>query len=161
LLRLPVIRRLFTNARIILAVRHPFDVLLSCFMQHFRAPDFALLCVDLPTLGDAYRRSFDFWYQQAELLRPAVHEIRYETLVENFDAEIRALTRFLGVEWSDAMLTPAQHAQAKGFISTPSYSQVIRPVNKKSVARWRHYARHLEPVGATVAPYLARWDYGR
>lgn len=161
LLRLPVIQRLFPNARIVLAIRHPFDVLLSCFMQHFRAPDFALLCVDLPTLADAYRRSFDFWYQQVELLRPAVREIRYETLVDNFDAEVRSLSEFLGLEWNDAMLTPAQHAQAKGFISTPSYSQVIRPVNKTSVARWRHYERHLQPIAAIVQPYLERWHYGR
>jgi hypothetical protein len=130
-------------------------------MQHFRAPDFALLCVDLPTLADAYRRSFDFWYQQVELLRPAVREIRYETLVDNFDAEVRSLSEFLGLEWNDAMLTPAQHAQAKGFISTPSYSQVIRPVNKTSVARWRHYERHLQPIAAIVQPYLERWHYGR
>ena len=37
-------------------MRHPFDVLLSCYMQHFRAPDFALLCSDLPTLAGGYRR---------------------------------------------------------------------------------------------------------
>jgi hypothetical protein len=37
ILRLPAIARLFPNARILLAIRHPYDVLLSCFMQHFRA----------------------------------------------------------------------------------------------------------------------------
>ena len=45
--RLPVIRRLFPNAKVIFAIRHPCDVILSCFMQHFRAPDFALLCKDI------------------------------------------------------------------------------------------------------------------
>ncbi len=159
LLRLPVIQRVFPNARIVLAIRHPYDVLLSCFMQHFRAPDFALLCVDLPTLADAYRRSFDFWYRQAELLRPTVREIRYETLVENFAGEVRALSEFLELPWHDAMLAPAEHAQAKGFISTPSYSQVIQPVNKKSVARWRRYAPHFESVAPIIQPYLDRWRY--
>ncbi len=47
LMRLPTIRRVFPNARIVLAIRHPRDVMLSCYLQHFRAPDFALLCSDI------------------------------------------------------------------------------------------------------------------
>jgi hypothetical protein len=56
ILRLPVIRRLFPAAPILLAIRHPCDVLLSCFMQHFGDADFALLCRDLPNLAGGYRR---------------------------------------------------------------------------------------------------------
>ena len=51
ILRLPVIRRVFPHARILLAVRHPCDVLLSCYMQQFRAPDFALLCRSIESLA--------------------------------------------------------------------------------------------------------------
>ena len=42
ILRLAVIRRLFPAAPIVLAIRHPCDVLLSCYMQHFGDADFAL-----------------------------------------------------------------------------------------------------------------------
>ncbi len=56
--RLPVIKRLFPNAKVILAIRHPCDVILSCFMQHFRAPDFALLCQDIPTLAGCLSQDF-------------------------------------------------------------------------------------------------------
>ena len=48
---LPLIHLLFPEARIIIALRDPRDVILSCFMQHFRAPEFALMCRDLPTLA--------------------------------------------------------------------------------------------------------------
>jgi tetratricopeptide (TPR) repeat protein len=146
LMRLPVIRRVFPNARIILALRDPRDVLLSCYMQHFRAPDFALLCRSLETLAAGYRRAFDFWYEQARLLRPAVREVRYETFVADFERETRNLLEFLEVPWHDATLQPAQRARAKGYISTPSYSQVVEPVNARSVGRWKGYARYLEPV---------------
>jgi hypothetical protein len=159
LLRLPVIRRVFPNARIILAIRHPCDVLLSCFMQHFHAPDFALLCSDLRSLATGYRRSFDFWYTQVQLLRPAVREVRYETLVADFTAEVRALFEFIDVPWDDAVLAPGAHAQAKGYISTPSYSQVVQPEHQNSVDRWRSYEHHLRPVIDQVRPYLDRWDY--
>jgi tetratricopeptide (TPR) repeat protein len=159
MLRLPVIKRLFPNAPILLAIRHPCDVVLSCFMQHFRAPHFVLLCSDLQTLADGYRRSFDFWYQQSAMLSPTVLEIRYESFVADFERGVREMAEFLRLPWDDAMLAPAEHARAKGYISTPSYSQVVQPVNQKAVGRWRAYERHLRPVIPQLQTYLTRWDY--
>jgi tetratricopeptide (TPR) repeat protein len=159
LLRLPAIQRLFPNAPIILAIRHPCDVVLSCFMQHFRAPHFVMLCSDLQTLADGYRRSFDFWYEQAALLSPTVLEVRYEKFVADFECEVRGMADFLQLPWHEGMLAPAEHARAKGFISTPSYAQVVQPVNQKAVGRWRAYERHLAPIIPQLQTYLQRWDY--
>ena len=159
LLRLPAIRRLFPHSRILLAIRHPCDVLLSCYMQQFTAPEFALLCADLPTLAQGYRRAFDFWYREQAVLAAAVHEVRYETLVGNFAAEVRRIAAFLGLPWDDALLAPGAHARGKAFISTPSYAQVVQPVSTRAVGRWRAYARQFEPVLPMLAPYFERWGY--
>ena len=159
LLRLPAIRRLFPHSRIIVAVRHPFDVLVSCYMQHFRAPEFALLCNDLYTLANGYRRSFDFWYEQAAILDPPALEVRYESFVAGFESGIREIVEFLQLPWNDAVLAPADRAREKKYISTPSYSQVVQPVSSKSVGRWRNYKRHLAPLVPTVQSYLERWGY--
>lgn len=159
ILRLPVIRRLFPNAQIILAIRHPCDVLLSCFMQHFRAADFALLCGTLPKLAAGFRRTLDFWYDQALILRPCVWEVRYESLVADFAAQILELTEFLELPWNDTLLAPAEHARKKGFISTPSYAQVAQPVHRESVDKWRHYKPYLSQVLAPLRPYFERWAY--
>lgn len=159
MLRLPIIQRLFPNAPIILAVRHPCDVVLSCFMQHFRAPHFVMLCSDLQVLADGYRRSFDFWYEQAAMLSPNILEVRYESFVADFERGVREIAEFLRLPWHDSMLAPAEHARAKGYISTPSYSQVVQPVNQKAVGRWRAYERHLAPVIPRLLPYLQRWGY--
>ena len=154
-----MIRRLFPQAPILLAVRHPYDVLLSCFMQHFRTPDFALLCADLPTLALGYRRTFDFWYRQAALLAPRVLELRYESFTANFAVETRRVLEFLQLPWHDAVLRPEENAREKRFISTPSYSQVVEPVHRKAVDRWRAYAAYLAPLQPALAPYLERWGY--
>ncbi len=159
MLRLPVIRRLFPDARTILAIRHPCDTLLSCFLQHFRAPDLALMCRDLPTLASNYRAAFDFWYAQLPLLGAATLEVRYETLVADLDSEVRRLAEFLQLPWDAAMLAPAEHASSKGYISTPSYSQVIQPVNSKAVGRWKAYASEFADAVAPLAAYLQRWGY--
>jgi tetratricopeptide (TPR) repeat protein len=159
MLRLPLIRRLFPDARIILAIRHPCDTILSCFMQYFRAPDLALMCRDLPTLADNYKHAFDFWYAQWPILRPFSCEIQYETFVADFRAQVRNLSDFLQLPWDDAMLAPGEHARAKGFISTPSYSQVIEPISSRSVGHWKAYERHFNDVLPTLLPYLERWGY--
>lgn len=159
MLRLPAIRRLWPNAPLLLAIRHPCDVLLSCYMQHFRAPEFALLCADLRTLATGYRRAFDFWYRATELLQPRVREVRYETLVADFEAEVRGIASFLGLPWHDAMLAPGRRAADKGYISTPSYSQVVAPVNTGAVGRWRGYAGAFAPALPELRAYLERWNY--
>jgi len=161
ILRLPVIRRVFPNARILLAVRHPCDVILSCYMQQFRAPDFALLCRSIESLAVGFRRTFDYWYSQSALLSPAAHELKYEDFVRDFESGMRAVTNFLELPWAESMLRPAERAQAKGYISTPSYAQVTQPVNQKSVDRWKRYEKYFAGALPPLEPYLARWGYGR
>ncbi len=159
LLRLPAIRRLFPKARVIVAIRHPCDVLISNYLQHYRAPEIAMMCRTLETLAHGFRRAFDFWYQQHALLNPSVLELRYEALVTDFEAHARSIADFLQVPWDQAMLEPGEHARKRGFISTPSYSQVVQPVNTRAVNRWRNYERHLLPAMPLLEPYLARWGY--
>jgi tetratricopeptide (TPR) repeat protein len=159
ILRLPVIRRLFPNASILFGVRHPCDVILSCYMQHFRAPEFALLCNSPLTLARGYQLTVDFWFRQSEILRPNTLQVRYETLVTNFEREVRTILHFLGLPWNDRVLEPGQHAREKGYISTPSYSQVVSPISSKSVDRWHHYAGVLGPVIPIIQPQLDRWNY--
>jgi Flp pilus assembly protein TadD len=156
---LPVIRRLFPNAPLILAIRHPCDTVLSCFLQHFRS-DLALLGSDLTTLARSYSRAFCFWYSQWHLLRPNTHELKYEQLTAHFATEVDRLCAFLQLPRHEAMLAPGEHARAKGFISTPSYAQVLEPVSNRSVGRWKHYERHFDSEAlALLMPWIERWGY--
>jgi tetratricopeptide (TPR) repeat protein len=156
---LPIIRRLFPDAPIILAIRHPCDTVLSCYLQHFRS-DLALLGRDLTALARSYSRAFGFWYSQWSLLRPDTHELRYEQLTADYATEVERLCAFLQLPQHEAMLAPGDHALTKGFISTPSYAQVLEPVNSRSVGRWKHYQRHFgSEVLAQLMPWIERWGY--
>jgi len=156
---LPIIRRLFPNAPIILAIRHPCDTVLSCFLQHFRS-DLALLGRDLTALASSYSRAFGFWYSQSSLLQPDTYELRYEQLTADCAAELHRLCAFLQLPRHEAMLAPGERARTKGFISTPSYAQVLEPVSDRSVGRWKHYQRHFgSEVLALLTPWIERWGY--
>ena len=156
---LPIIRRLFPKAPIILAIRHPCDTVLSCFLQHFPS-DLALIGRDLTALARSYARAFDYWDSQSSLLRPITHELKYERLIADFAAEVDRLCAFLQLPRHEAMLAPGEHARTKGFISTPSYAQVIEPIGDRSVERWKHYRRHFgsEALGLLM-PWIERWGY--
>jgi hypothetical protein len=75
---------------------------------------------------------------------------RYEDLLDDFTGNIKRIGDFLGLEDATPMSRFDQHARDKGFISTPSYTGVIEPPNKKAVDRWRRYQKYFEPILPTL-----------
>ena len=159
ILRLPMLLRLFPKASVILVLRHPMDVVLSCYMQSFRAPAFQILCSSLHRLARGYVNAMQFWLRHVDVLQPRILELRYEDLVDNPAMHARALGDFLGLVDVSPMLRFDEHARKKGFISTPSYAQVVEPLNKKAVGRWQRYREHLEPVIPVLKPIMDHWGY--
>ncbi|MCQ4164063.1 tetratricopeptide repeat-containing sulfotransferase family protein [Tahibacter harae] len=159
LTRLPLISRLFPNASIVLTLRDPRDACLSCVMQSFRSAAFALCNSSLPASAAMYAKVMDFWQQQSAIFKPRHLELRYEDLVSDTETHARRLMEFLQLPWNDNVLAFADHAKSRGFISTPSYSQVVEPVYTRSIGRWRHYAAHFAEAEAILAPYLKHWGY--
>jgi Flp pilus assembly protein TadD len=159
IMRLPIIHRIFPNARIILALRHPCDVLLSNYMQCFRAPAFQVLCSSFQRLARGYDDAMEFWVRHAKLFNTAAIELRYEDLLDDFEVQARRIADHLGLTDVDALQRFQETARAKGFISTPSYAQVVEPLNKKAVGRWHRYSAQLEPVLPVLMPAIERWNY--
>ncbi len=159
ILRLPLIMRLFPDAPIILALRHPCDVILSCYMQNFRTSVFALLCSTLETLARGYVNAMNFWIHHAAFMRPNACVLRYEELIGDFPGHVRRLADLLGLDDVEPMLRYHEHVRGKGYISTPSYAQVVQPPNRKAVDRWRRYADDFAPILPILAPLLEHWGY--
>lgn len=159
MLRLPMIRRLFPAARIILALRHPCDVLLSCYMQNFRSPAFMVLCSTLERLATSYVNSMRFWIHHQPLLCPDTLILRYEDTVGDFLPQVERIAQFLDIEDRRPLAEFSAHAARKGYISTPSYSQVVEPVNSRAVARWVPYRDWFEAALPILQPIADHWHY--
>lgn len=159
MLCLPMILRLFPEARIVLCVRHPCDVLLSCSMQAFRSPAFRAMCSSLPRLARGYTEAFEQCCRHIDVFKPNVLEWRYESVVEDFEAAVTRLGQFLEVADASPFAGFAAHARAKQFIATPSYAQVTQPVNAAAVGRWTHYREQFEPVLPVLQPWIERFGY--
>jgi tetratricopeptide (TPR) repeat protein len=153
-----LIVRLFPKAKLLLALRHPCDVVLSGFMQAFK-PNPAM--VQFATLGGSatfYAAVMDLWRRYEEVLALAVHRVRYEDLVADLRGETQRMLAFLGLPWDDAVLGYAERAKTR-TIATPSYHQVVQPIYARSVGRWRNYRDAFTDVLPILRPSLEAFGY--
>lgn len=156
--QLPVIAKLFPNARVLFARRDPRDVVLSCFRRRFgmNPSMYQLLTLDgAAAYYDAVMRLSELY---RDLLPLPQHLVRYESLVEDFDGTARAACGFLGLEWDSGMHDFAARARARG-ISTPSAAQVARGLNREGQGVWRRYAKQLTPVLSLLEPWVRDFGY--
>ena len=159
MLWLPMIHRLFPQARFILALRHPCDVLISNYMQNYRASVLAAAGASLERLAQAYVEAMQSWLHHVEVFQPSVLVSRYEDLVTDPAAQTQRIGDFLGLDDASPLLDFDRHARQKGYIATPSYTQVIQPVNRKGLGRWLRYGEALAPAQAILRPMLDHWGY--
>jgi len=154
---LPVIARLFPDARIVLSLRDPRDVVLSGFRRRFQMNGamFELLTLSgaaayydaVMALAESYRR----------LLPHAMLEVRHEDLVDDFDGQVSRVLDLVGLAWEDDIRTFAGRAAADA--RTPSDYQLQKGLSRDGVGTWRHYGVQLGTVHGVLAPWIARWGY--
>lgn len=156
---LPLVRRLFPEAKIILALRHPCDVVLSCFMANFKLNDGMANFLRLETTAELYDLSFGY-YERVQAAAPLpTHKVVYENVVADRETELRALFGFLGLDWHEAVMEHEKTAQKRGRIKTASYSQVVEPIYTRASGRWQNYRKHLEPVMPVLEPWIRKLGY--
>lgn len=141
-MHLGLIATIFPNAKIIHCNRNPMDTCFSCYSQNFTAAGLQF-AYDLKNLGHYYRLYRDLMAHWRQALPIPVYELSYERLVTDREAETARLLDFCGLEWDDACL---DHTSSGIQTFTASYDQVRQPVYTRSVERWRHYEKHLQPL---------------
>ncbi|RWB01681.1 sulfotransferase [Mesorhizobium sp.] len=132
---------LFPNARIIHCRRDAIDNCVSCFVLNFSEAH--SYNTDLNTLGLYYREYDRLMRHWNEVFPGLIFENRYETLVEDQEAQSRRLIDYLGLPWDDACL---RFFDRDGSVNTPSRWQVRQPIYKSSVKRWKNYENEIQPL---------------
>lgn len=153
-----LIWRVFPRAKFILAIRHPCDCCLSCFMQNFVLNEAMSIFFTLEDAVDLYEKVMGLWQRCATTLPLDYHRVRYEDVVADFEGQARLLLDFLGVGWDDAVLKYDEHAK-KRVIKTPSYHQVTQPIYQHAKYRWKRYADQMQPVIPVLRPFIDYFDY--
>ncbi|MFP5328703.1 MAG: tetratricopeptide repeat-containing sulfotransferase family protein [Alphaproteobacteria bacterium] len=148
----PFIQLVLPNAKIIDARRNPLGCCLSNFRQHFaRGQDFAY---DLTDLGRYYSDYVRLMAHVDALLPGRVHRVIYERMVDDFEAQVRALLDYCGLEFEPACL---EFHKTERAVRTPSSEQVRRPIYREATEEWKAYERFLDPLKEALGPTLENY----
>ena len=151
--------RFFPEARLIVALRDPRDVVLSCFMQpHWPINPASVNYLNLADAATAYCRTMDIWRTLHPMIKTPCLEVRYEDMVNDLESVARKTLDFLGVPWDAKVLGFDEHARKK-MVRSPSYADVTQPVYKRAKGRWRNYQKYLEPHLDKLEPFVKAFGY--
>jgi tetratricopeptide (TPR) repeat protein len=157
--RVPIIHRIFPDAKFVFVERHPCDVVLSCFMANFQLNRAMRHFTTLEGAAELYDKVFESWSRARSLLPMKVHTVRYENMVANLEAEMRPLLQFLGVEWNASVLDNRAAASKREHIRTASYAQVAEPIYNHAAGRWQRYRTQMKPVLPRLVPWATKMKY--
>lgn len=129
------------GARIINVRRDPRDTGLSCYRQLFqRGHNWSY---DLEEIAAHYRYYDGLMRHWHRVMSGRILEVRYESLLEDFENQVRRLLGFCGLDWEPACLDFSRNPRA---VRTASAGQVRQGLNRSALERWRCYEAHLGPL---------------
>ena len=134
--------RYFPNAKFILAIRHPNDCILSCFMQNFLLNHAMANFLNLKDSAKLYDSVMKLWEIYKSKFSIDFHTIKYEDLISNFEGSITDLLKFLDLSWSDEVSEFYKTSQKRGMIATPNII-VNQPLYSKSIGRFKNYEKEI------------------
>lgn len=150
--------RMFPLSKVIIALRDPRDIVISCYFQNLHLTTQSVNFFSLKRTAQFYTDCMDVWLRMQELGGFDWMEVRYEEVVGNLEKEGRRITSFLGLEWHEDQATYYKKASRK-FMDAPTYNAVTKPVYTKAMGRWEHYADALAPVQPDLERHLRGFGY--
>ncbi len=150
---------LFPDAKIVFALRDPRDVCLSCAMQSFAASPATVNLLSWQGIATQYAAVMDLWLSLRDRIAPTWLELRYEDVVNDFEASFRRVFELLGVDWRPEV--ERFHERTVGrYVATPSFAAVSQPLYNSALARWRPYQQRFAEVMPQLAGFVRAFGYG-
>jgi tetratricopeptide (TPR) repeat protein len=148
-LHVGLIHLLLPNAKIIDARRHPLGCGFAVFREHF--VDGWEFSYDLHDIGRYYADYVELMAFYDEVLPGRVHRVHYEDMVDDTEAQVRALLDYVGLPFDPACLKFYENRRA---VATPSAEQVRQPIYASAKEHWRNFEPWLGPLKAALGPVL-------
>ena len=148
-----LIRLILPNARIIDARRHPLACGFSNFKQHYaRGQAFSY---DLGHFGHYYDDYVRLMSHLDRVQPGTIHRVIHERLVDDPEAEVRALLAAIGLDFDPACLRFHENKRA---VRTASSEQVRRPISRAGLDQYKRFEAHLGPLKAALGAALTDWN---
>ena len=153
------ILRFFPNSKFVFALRHPYDSVLSCFMQQFELNPAMKNFLSIKRSAYLYDLVMKLWKTYLKIFPINFHYIKYEDVVTDFEKTTKKIFKFLNLDWSNKAKDFYKTAKDRIDISTPSYNQVTSPLYLKSMNRWKNYEENFKDVKNNLQKWIHEFDY--
>jgi hypothetical protein len=150
--------RIFPELKVIIALRDPRDVVVSCLFQNLNLTALSVNFLSLQRAARHYADLMDVWLRLRELGGFDWIEVHYRDIVANLEVQGRRATEFLQLPWHEGQAKFHESARRKFFFS-PTYQDVTQPLHNRSVDRWKNYAEALAPILERLEPYCRALGY--
>jgi len=157
-LLIPGMLRLFPETRLLIALRDPRDVIVSCFMQYLPLNPNSVCFLNLERAARRYANDMGTWLRLRELVCASWLEVRYEECVTDLEKEARRAVAFLEMPWTPQVLEYRERLKTKA-VSSPTYEAVSKPLYSSAIGRWRNYQKYVEPYLEILKPCLKAFGY--
>jgi len=158
-LLIPGMLRLFPETRLLIALRDPRDVVISCFMQYLPLNTNSVCFLTLERAARRYAHDMGIWLRLRQMLCTPWIELRYEDCVADLEMESRRALQFLDLPWDPQVLQYRERLKTKA-VSSPTYEAVTKPLYTSAIGRWRNYQKYLEPCLEVLQPRVEAFGYG-
>ena len=108
--------------------------------------------------GEVIKKNYNLEYGENVLTvqKNSIKKFNSFAIIDDFDSHISNVLGFLNLDWDENIKNYRDTALNRGKINTPSSSQVIQPLYKTSIEKWRNYEKYFEDSRI----YLDKWvDY--
>ena len=157
-LLLPGMLRLFPETKLLIALRDPRDVILSCFMQYLPLNTNSVCYLTLERAARRYANDMGLWLRFRETISSPWLEVRYEDCVLHLEREARRALEFLELPWDPQVLGYRDRLKTKA-VNSPTYEAVSQPLYTSAIGRWKHYRKYLEPCLEILQPCIHAFGY--
>jgi tetratricopeptide (TPR) repeat protein len=156
---IPILLRFFPEARLIVALRDPRDVVLSCYLRYLPLNAVSVRFLDIRRAAEHYSLNMQAWLRLREIVGVPWIQIRYEDVVADLAGQAHRALDTLGLAWDERVLKYRQRLSEDKKVTSPSYEAVAQPLYTRAIGRWKHYERLLEPALETLEPFVREFGY--
>jgi tetratricopeptide (TPR) repeat protein len=155
---LPGFLRLFPEARALIALRDPRDVVVSCFLQYLPLNPNSVCFLTLERTAQRYAVDMEVWRRLRGMIASPWLEVRYEDTVADLEKAARRALEFLGLPWESQVLNYRERLEQKA-VGSPTYEAVSQPLYTRAIGRWKNYRKYLEPILPILQPSIDAFGY--
>jgi len=151
------IKRFFPESPVLMMIRDPRDVVLSCFFQNFTPNPSNMHFYSLEDCAKYYADAMGLYLKYRDNLNMNILQVSYEELCNDFEGSIRSIISHVNEDWTDDILN--YYGQGHRYIGNPSFNAVTKEIDNSAIAKWENYDKHIEKVLPILDPFIKEFGY--